>query len=303
MVDQKIGKGEPMKNQAEKGVWVSISAYLLLSTAKVGLGGLLSSQALTADGLNNITDVLASIGILIGLRISRKPRDENHPYGHSRAESISALIVSFIMATIGFEVLKNGIQTTWQGTSASPDLSAAWIALVCAGVMLAVFIYNRRLARRTRSSAIRAMSKDNLSDALVSIGAAAGIIGSQWGLPWLDPVAAMIVGVIILKTAWEIFIEMSHLLTDGFHEKMLARYRDTMEEVEGVKSVIDLKGRMQGNEVILDAVIEVNADLSVEESHRITEVLESEMERKHQVQQTHIHVEPDRRSPTSPSGT
>lgn len=283
-----------MSNRAEKGVWVSLITYLLLSITKVGLGNGLSSQALTADGLNNVTDVLAAGGVLIGLWIARKPRDEDHPYGHSRAESISALIASFIMATIGLEVLKSGIQTAWKGEAVPPDLSAAWFALGCAGVMLAVFGYTRHLAHRTRSNALKAVSKDNLSDALVSIGAAAGIIGSQWGMPWLDPTAAVIVGLIILKTAWGIFKEMSHLLTDGFHEGDLSRYRDTMEKVKGVKSVVDLKGRMQGNEVILDAVIEVDGKLSVEESHRITEILESEMARRHQVRQTHIHVEPDR---------
>lgn len=282
-----------MPNRAETGVWVSLIAYLFLSTTKVSLGYLLSSQALTADGLNNVTDVLAAIGVLIGLRIARKPRDEDHPYGHSRAESISALIASFIMATIGLEVLQSGIRTAWQGRTTPPELSAAWIALGCAGVMLAVFAYTRYLAHRTRSNALGAVSKDNLSDALVSIGAAAGIIGSQWGLPWLDPVAAILVGLIILRTAWGIFKEMSHLLTDGFHEGELSRYRSTMEEIKGVKSVVDLKGRLQGNEVILDAVIEVDRDLTVEESHRITEILESELARKHQVRQAHIHVEPD----------
>ncbi|MFD1436752.1 cation diffusion facilitator family transporter [Kroppenstedtia eburnea] len=282
-----------MSNRAETGVWVSLIAYLLLSTTKVGLGYWLSSQALTADGLNNVTDVLAAGGVLIGLRIARKPRDEDHPYGHSRAESISALIASFIMATIGLEVLQSGIRTAWKGTASPPDLWAAWIALGCAGVMFAVFGYTRHLAHRTRSSALSAVSKDNLSDAMVSIGAAAGIIGSQWGMPWLDAAAAIIVGLIILKTAWGIFKEMSHLLTDGFHEGELSRYRDTMEEVKGVKSVVDLKGRMQGNEVILDAVIEVDRELTVEESHRITELLEAEMARRHQVRQTHIHVEPD----------
>ncbi|PTX49343.1 cation diffusion facilitator family transporter [Melghirimyces profundicolus] len=281
-----------MKYQADSGAWLSIVTYLFLSILKVSMGSIMMSKALSADGWNNVTDVLASGAVLIGLKISRKPRDEDHPYGHSRAESVSALIASFIMATIALEVLKDGIETAWVGKAPPPAPLTFWVALGSAGLMLLVSAYNRRLARRTKSRAIEAVSKDNLSDALVSVGAAAGILGAQWGFPWLDPAAAIMVGLIILKTAWGIFREMSHHLTDGFHEKKLDQYRKTMEKMDGVRSVVDLKGRMHGNHIILDAVIEVDAGLNVEESHRITEELEREMSRTHQVEETLIHVEP-----------
>ncbi|MFC4075277.1 cation diffusion facilitator family transporter [Salinithrix halophila] len=282
-----------MKNQAESGAWVSIGAYILLSLFKISMGLYTGSQALTADGLNNVTDIIASTGVLIGLKISRKPRDDDHPYGHSRAESISALIASFIMATIGLQVLGDAIQSAWLGQAIAPNALAAAVALVSALVMFGVYAFNRRLADKTNSHALSAVSKDNLSDALISIGAAVGIIGSQFGMPWLDPVAAVIVSFLILKTAWEIFAEMSHLLTDGFQPKRLVQYRETMEQTDGVLAVVDLKGRMQGHDIILDAVIEMDARLSVEESHQITEELEQVMREKHHVKVTHIHVEPD----------
>lgn len=281
-----------MKKRAETGAWISISAYLFLCTTKIALGHALMSEALTADGWNNVTDVLTSVAVLIGLRISRKPRDQNHPYGHSRAESVSALLGSFIMATIAFDVLKSALQTAWSGPPSPPDIFAFWTALTGAGVMLIVFGYNRWLAHQTGSRALQAASKDNLSDTLVSLGAAVGILGSQFGLPWLDPAAAVLVGLLILWTAWNIFSDESHLLTDGFHERELARYRRTMESIAGVRFVVDLKGRHDGHQVILDAVIEVDPSLNVEESHRITEELEWVMWREHQVKETLIHVEP-----------
>ncbi|QKG85386.1 cation transporter [Kroppenstedtia pulmonis] len=282
-----------MKNRAEVGAWVSITVYVILSLVKVIMGSMTQSHALTADGLNNVTDILASVGVLVGLRISRKPRDKDHPYGHSRAESISALVASFIMATIGVEVLWDGMRTAFTGNTIPPDLGAAWIALISAGIMFVVFLFNSRLAKASHSQAIYAISRDNLSDTLVSIGAAAGIIGSQFHLPWLDPVAAIIVGMIIIKTAWNIFREMTHQLTDGFQEYKLEQYKKTMEQIQGITRIVDLKGRMQGNDIILDVTIQVDAHLSVAESHQITEKLEQCMDRRHRVKTTHIHVEPD----------
>ncbi|SDX55962.1 cation diffusion facilitator family transporter [Marininema mesophilum] len=285
-----------MKSQAEIGVWLSILAYILLSTVKVCLGMSTNSQALTADGLNNTTDVITSIGVLIGLRIAQKPRDDDHPYGHSRAETVSALISSIIMAVIGLQVLAEATQSAIYGVRGTPQSFAGLIAMLSSAFILLVYIFNSQLAKKTKSQALHAVAKDNLSDALVSLGAALGIYGARMGFPWLDPLAASVVGLIILKTAWGIFSEMSYHLTDGFEEKKLEAYRLTMEKMNGVQTVVDLKGRMQGDEVIVDAVIEVDAKLSVQESHCITDQLEQEMKRVHQVSTTHIHVEPDSNS-------
>ncbi|SFS90847.1 cation diffusion facilitator family transporter [Marininema halotolerans] len=282
-----------MKSQAEAGAWLSILAYVLLSILKVWVGTSTNSQALTADGLNNTTDVITSIGVLIGLRIAKKPRDNDHPYGHSRAETVSTLIASIVMAIIGLQVLVDAAYVTFWGHRVAPNGFAGIIAILAAGFMFLIYLINSHLAKKSKSHAIHAIAKDNLSDAIVSLGAAIGIFGARLGMPWLDPLAAAVVGLIILKTAWEIFAEMSHHLTDGFEETKLAAYRITMEQTEGVQTVVDLKGRMQGDQVIVDVVIEVNAQLSVQESHQITDRLELEMQRVHQVNTTHIHVEPD----------
>ncbi|MDQ0247129.1 cation diffusion facilitator family transporter [Bacillus fengqiuensis] len=278
---------------AERGAWISIAAYIVLSLFKLVVGAFANSEALRADGLNNLTDIIASITVLIGLKISKKPRDENHPYGHSRAENVASLVASFIMLLIGMQVLYEAVHSIFAAKEQTPDLLAAWAALAAAIVMLIVYSYNQRLAKQLNSQALKAVAKDNLSDALVSIGAIVGIVGAQFGLPWLDPLAAFFVGLIIMKTAIDIFRETSHLLTDGFDEEKLLEYKQVIESVPGVKSVRDLKARIQGNHILLDVTVKVDPSLSVVKSHFIADQIEEMMEEVHKVQSTFVHIEPD----------
>ncbi|RXZ81569.1 cation transporter [Paenibacillaceae bacterium] len=280
--------------QGEKGALVSICAYLLLTAVKLVGGYWYVSEALVADGFNNMTDIIASVAVLIGLRISQKPPDKDHPYGHFRAETIAALIASFIMATVGMQVFIGAVRSLFAGERPVPDLASAWISLGAAAFIGGVYLYNVRLAKRINNQALMAAAKDNMSDALVSIGAAVGIIGAQFGMPWLDPVAAMVVGGIICKTAWDIFYSSTHALTDGFDEEQLRELRASIERVQGVRTIKDIKARVHGSNVLIDVIVLVDAQLSLIESHRISDEIESKMEAKHNnILSIHVHVEPD----------
>ena len=257
--------------KGERGAWISIVAYLVLSAFKLICGYLFNSSALLADGINNATDIVASVAVLIGLRISQKPPDSDHAYGHFRAETIAALIASFIMAVVGLQVLVEAVRSWYAGDFAAPNLWAAGVAVICAVVMLGVYRYNSRLAKKINSQALLAAAKDNRSDAWVSIGAAIGIVGSQFGLPWLDKVAAILVGLLICKTAWEIFRDSTHLLTDGFDQKQLTDLRSA---------------------VLVDVVIEVDGGLTLVEGHEICDQVEERLKRSHNIMHVHVHVEP-----------
>ncbi|CDN44793.1 MULTISPECIES: cation diffusion facilitator family transporter [Paenibacillus] len=278
--------------KGERGAWVSIAAYLVLSAAKIVAGYYFASKALSADGYNNLTDIVASFAVLIGLRISQKPPDKDHPYGHFRAETIASLIASFIMATVGLQVLINSVKSLFRSAGEPPNALSAAVAVASAVIMYGVYIYNRRLSRQINSSALNAAAKDNLSDALVSIGAAVGIGGAALGWAWLDPLAAIAVGVIICKTAWEIFYSSTHALTDGFDDSELLTLRSSIEKVDGVKSIKDLKARVHGSHVLVDVIVLVDSRLTLVESHRISDEIETRMERKHNIMSVHVHVEP-----------
>lgn len=279
--------------KGEKGAYLSLAAYLILSAVKLVVGITAGSEALYADGLNNISDIFTSVTVLIGLRIARKPPDENHPYGHMRAETIAALIASFFMTAVGVDVLRQAIPKIFVSQREHPDLTAGWTALACALVIYGVYRFNLHLGRKIKNQALLAAAYDNRSDALVSLGTFVGILGAYFGLYWLDPFTATVIGLIILKTAWDIFREAAHSLSDGFEEKRLLEYRNKVEETPGVREVLDIKARHLGNRVILDVTVSVDPRLSTVESHEIANRIERKLMKEPMVIEIHIHIEPD----------
>ncbi|PRS06146.1 transporter [Bacillus atrophaeus] len=279
--------------RGEKGAIINIAAYITLAVIKLIIGTLYHSEALRADGLNNGTDIVASLAVLIGLRISQRPADSDHPYGHYRAETISSLIASFIMMAVGIEVLIGGGKSIVSGTTETPSMIAAWTALGGAAVMYSMYMYNKRLAASIKSQALLAAAKDSRSDAFVSAGAFVGVISAQLHLPCIDSVTAFIIGIIICKTAWDIFKEASHSLTDGFYLKDLEPYKLTVSKVKTVNRLKDVRARYLGSAVHIEMVITVDPKLSVEEGHNVADEVENAIKNEHDVTHVHVHVEPD----------
>lgn len=277
----------------EKGAIISITAYIFLSSLKLLIGYTANSEALRADGLNNATDIVASLAVLIGLKLSQKPADENHPYGHWRAETIASLVASFIMMAVGLQVVYAAVLSVFEGSHAAPDLIAAWTGVFSAFVMYFVYRYNKKLAKRINSQAVRAAAKDNLSDAWVSIAAVVGIIGAQFSLTWLDPLTAVLVGFLICKTAWDIFWDATHDLTDGFDENLVESFKNTVLSVYGVKGVKDIRARNYGNSAVVDVVLLVRSDLDIRVAHDISTKVEKELMEMYDITAVHVHVEPN----------
>ncbi|TWD96401.1 cation diffusion facilitator family transporter [Neobacillus bataviensis] len=279
--------------RGERGAIISIIAYICLSAVKLVVGFMANSEALKADGLNNTTDIIASIAVLVGLKLSQRPADDDHPYGHWKAETIASMVASFIMLVVGIQVTYEAITSIFNGRNENPDLISAWTGLFCAVVMYFVYRYNKKLSSEVHSQSVMAAAKDNLSDAWVSVGTFIGIISTQFGLPWMDPLTAIIVGLLICKTGWEIFRDASHNLTDGFDEKLIEKYKETIINSYGVKGLKDIKARNYGNNVVVDIVILVNSNLDIRRAHDIATEVEQRLMNEHNVYDVHVHVEPN----------
>lgn len=278
--------------RGERGAIISIVAYLCLSSVKLFISFSTGSQALRADGLNNTTDIVASLAVLIGLRLSQRPVDSDHPYGHWRSETIASMFASFIMMAVGLQVLLDGILSMFQRNEEAPDIIAAWTGLFCATVMFFVYRYNKNLATKTNSLSVMAAAKDNLSDAWVSIGTSVGIFGSQFNLPWFDILTAISVGILICKTAWDIFRESSYNLSDGFDEKKINAYQKTILSINGVEGVRNIKARNYGNNAVVDLVIIVDPYSALKDAHDISTRVEQVLIKKHRIYEVNVHVEP-----------
>lgn len=276
----------------ERGAKLSIIVYILLSCFKLIVAYMTGSAALKADGLNNVTDIIASIAVLIGLRISQRPPDIDHKYGHWKSEAIASLVAAFIMFAVGAEVLIGAFSSLVGENTEPPNVVAGYVAIFAAIIMFAVYYYNKKLAAKIKSKSLMAVAMDNRSDALVSIGAAVGIFGSQFGLPWLDPVTAIIVGLIIVRTAWEIFRDTTHQLTDGFDQEKIDQYEETVQTIDGVKKIKEIKGRLYGNNVVVDIVICVEGTLDINQAHDLATLVEDTLMEKHSVYDVHVHMEP-----------
>jgi len=289
--------------QGEKGAWLSIATYLILSSVKLTIGYIGTSEALKADGLNNTTDIIASIAVLIGLRIAQRPPDSNHQYGHLRAETVASLVASFIMLVVGLQVLIASLQGLWEPTGTTPSLLTAFVALGSAVVMYGVYRYNLTLSKKIRSAAVKAAAYDNRSDALVSIGTAIGIFGAIFGFPIIDTLTALVVAFLILKTAVEIFWDAVQSLTDAFDIDEVETLSVLIRNVNGVIELLDFKGRAHGNMYFIDVTVTVNPYLNVFESHRITEEIEHTIKRENRFCQVLVHIEPhiEQLPPTSNS--
>ncbi|MFJ7307552.1 cation diffusion facilitator family transporter [Peribacillus frigoritolerans] len=277
----------------ERGAIISIIAYICLSIMKLAIGYISDSAALRADGLNNTTDIIASLAVLIGLRLAQRPPDKDHGYGHWKSETIASMVASFIMFAVGVQVLIDAVASMLKGGKESPDIIAGYVGVLSAIAMYFVYRYNKKLAMKINSKAVMAASKDNISDAWVSIGTAIGIFGSQLNMPWLDPLTAIIVGLLICKTAWDIFSQASHELSDGFDENKIHLYKDVITNVDGVKGIKEIKGRNYGNNEVIDVVILVNSTLDIKEAHDIATHVEKVMMKDHGVYDVHVHVEPN----------
>lgn len=277
---------------AEKGAIVSIIAYIIISIIKLSVGNWLNSSALLADGLNNFTDIIASVAILIGIKLARKPADDQHRYGHWKIETVASMMTSFIMLLVGGQVLISSIRAFINNETTTPDAVAGLVGVGSAIVMLCVYLYNRKLAKQVKSGALLAAAKDNLSDAYTSIGTAVAIFASSMGLDWLDNGAALIVGILIIRTGIEIFSESAFSLSDGFSEDELRRYKKDILVIPGVEEVLELRGRTYGSNIFLDVVVSMDGMMTVRESHRITEEIETLLCHKHGVFDIDVHVEP-----------
>ncbi|WP_338449395.1 cation diffusion facilitator family transporter [Niallia oryzisoli] len=284
--------GNSNLKKAEKGAMISILAYVVLSAFKLIMGYIGHSEALKADGLNNLTDIMASLAVLVGLRIAQKPPDENHRYGHSRAETIASLVAAFIMISVGIQVITGSVKAFFNPDETTPDIMTAFVALASALFMFGIYRYNLRLSKKLNNKSLYSAAQDNRSDALVSVGATIGIAGSYFGIGWLDSLTAVIVGFIICYTAWEIFKDAALDLTDAFEVSKLKEIEETIRNTPGVKLVKDIKARLHGNRAIVDATIFVEPTLTVIEGHQIAEDVEDRLLENHQINDSTIHIEP-----------
>lgn len=258
-----------------KITWITIIINVFLAVAKVLAGILLNSTAILADGIHTISDIGSSLGIIIGFFISRKPEDKEHPYGHEKAESIAGFILAIFLTAVGINIGYSTFRIIISGQTQIPGGLAAWVA----GVSILVKELQYRIAmyggKKINSTALIADAWHHRSDALSSIAALIGIVGARLGYAFLDPLAGLIVSIIIIKIGIELFIQGYNELMDiSIDEEKLRNLINKIISHQEILNINKIRTRKHGSKVFVDIKVCVNPDFTVHKGHVISHEVE-----------------------------
>jgi len=274
------------------GLWINV----ILMVVKLLSGHFGHSEAVFADGLESATDLLAMIAGMAALKIGSKPFDDDHPYGHGKAESLAAFFISLVILATGGGILYGAITTIIEKDYGKPGLIAVFAAILTIAIKESLFRYTRRIAKKTESPTLEAIATDHRKDALTSIATLIGVGGAYFGFSLLDPIAAGTTALFIFHIGWQTFRSASNDLMDGQPpEGIIIAITEAAECVPGVDCVNEVRIRRSGQNLIVDLKLDMNPQLTVQESHGIgNQVRKLIFERFPRVGDIMIHVHPSR---------
>ncbi|WP_338114018.1 cation diffusion facilitator family transporter [Thiorhodococcus mannitoliphagus] len=279
---------------------------LLLSIVKIFAGVLGHSQALVADGLHSLSDLLSDVLVLFAGRHATQGPDQSHPYGHARYETVATLALGFLLFAVAVGIGWDAANRLFNPTELlRPDALALAATLVSIGAKEWLYWWTLGHAKRVRSDLLRANAWHHRTDAISSIVVLVGIAGTMAGLPYLDAVAAFIVALMIAKIAWELGWEATNELVDtGLGSDRLAEVTDTIRSVGGVRDIHMLRTRRSGGQASADVHVLVDSDVSVSEGHMISVLVEQRLKREiDEMTDVTVHIDPedDEVAPLCPS--
>ncbi|MCS0786587.1 cation diffusion facilitator family transporter [Cytobacillus firmus] len=285
--------------KAEFAAIIGIVGNIILAAIKWGIGIYSGSKALVADAVHSASDVAGSFAVYLGLRAAKQPPDKDHPYGHGKAEMIAAIIVAVLLFLVGIEIGKSSFESFFSPIE-PPKAIAIAAVLVSIIVKEAMFRYKYNLGKKLNSDALIVNAYEHRSDVYSSIAALIGIgcaiIGGRMGIEWLeyaDPVAGLIVSLMILQMAWRLGKESIHSTLDHvLHEEDTLEMRKTAESVDQVRRIDELHAREHGHYVIVDIKISVDPNMTVEDGHRVGKEVKRKLLGLENVQNVFVHINP-----------
>jgi cation diffusion facilitator family transporter len=285
----------PENNQAaQRSTWVSVIVNVVLSGLQLVVGWISGSQALVADGIHSLSDLVADFVVLFAGHHSKAEPDADHHYGHYRYENAASLVLGVILLVVGAGMLWAAVQKLIDPTQIPPVHSIAlWIALIALVSKELLFRYMLAVAQRIRSSMLVANAWHARSDAASSLVVALGIGGSLLGFPLLDPIAALVVGLMVAKMGWGFAWNALHDLMDRAADlEEIEKIRATILATPGIQGLHDLRTRKTGDLIIVDVHLEIRGDITVAEGHDIAVNARKNVMSKLPVLDVMTHVDP-----------
>ncbi len=275
---------------------VSIFVNILLSGIKLLAGFVAHSGAMVSDGVHSLSDVLSTFVVIIGVHLSGKEPDKEHPYGHERMECVAAIILSVMLAGTGAGIGLSGIRLIQSGSEnlKVPGMLALVAAIISILVKEAMFWYTKKGAEKIDSGALLADAWHHRSDALSSVGSLIGIGGAMLGYPILDPIASIVICLFIFKASYDIFRDaVKKMVDESVEDEVIKDLRRQIMQEEGVLHVDDIRTRMFGSKYYVDVEIAADGNLSLNEAHDIAHQVHDNMEKRFpDIKHIMVHVNP-----------
>ena len=274
-----------------------IAVNLMLSIFKLFAGLLASSGAMISDAIHSASDVFSTIIVIIGVKISGKASDEDHPYGHDRFECVASIILAILLGVTGVGIGLTGVQKLIAGhydTLAVPGMLALAAAVISIVVKEIMYWYTRNAAKKISSGALMADAWHHRSDALSSVGSFVGIFGARMGFPMLDPLASVVICLFVVKAAVDIFRDAISKMTDkSCDQKTVNEMHDCIMNIQGVEGIDLLKTRSFGSKYYVDIEISADGNKKLWETHAIAENVHQAIEHQFPlVKHCMVHVNP-----------
>ncbi|GAA0116293.1 cation diffusion facilitator family transporter [Clostridium senegalense] len=285
-----------MNNNLEIGVKVSKNTIIvngLLSFVKIFIGIISKSNAMIADGIHSFSDIISTLGVIIGLKLSSKPADESHPYGHEKIESLSSLFLSILLFIVAIGIGFTGIKNIISGNLNVPTSIAILGAIISIITKEWMYFYTMKYAKKIDSPSLKADAWHHRSDSLSSIGALLGILGARMGFPILDSLVALVISILIIKVSYNIAKEsVSQLIDQSADKNTVLEIENKINSIDGVENIDKLRTRLHANKIYVDVSISVNSNLTVDEGHSIATKVHNLIEENSNIKHCMVHINP-----------
>lgn len=282
---------------ANRVAFVTIFENVLLALGKLIAGLIGHSSAMISDAVHSASDVFSTIVVLIGVKLSSKESDKEHPYGHERLECVAAIVLAVVLLLtglgIGYDAIKNILGGNYKELTA-PTVLALVAAIISIVAKEAMYWYTRYYAKRIDSSALMADAWHHRSDALSSVGALIGIGGAMLGYPVMDSIASLVIFFFIAKAAYDIFKDAIDKMVDhACDEETEKAIYDAVLEQEEVLGIDMLQTRIFGNKIYVDLEIQLDENYTLKKAHDIAEEVHEHIEKNFpKVKHIMVHVNP-----------
>ena len=274
-------------------IWLGIIGNAALFTGKIIIGLLFNSIAIISDSLNSFTDIIASAVVFLSVRSSHKAPDADHPFGHKRAQPLAGLVIAIFTGIVGFQVIVQSVTRLFSGEQIEKGILPILLVIAVMVIKLGMHLYVRVVAARTRSPALKASAADHRNDVLISAAVLIGVVAANLGLPIVEPIVAIVIGLWIIRAGFSIGRDnIKYLMGEAPPRELVDGILAAARAIPGVLALNDVFAHYVGTTVEIEVHINVDSRLHVEEAHAIGKKVQRAIEGMEDVSRAFIHIDP-----------